>query len=93
MAPGGVTRQRAGLPQHAVRTAVSRLVLVLALLAACDRSQLDGAIPDSPDAAQPLAVGSPAPAVSFRGLDGKTVPLASLLADGPVALVFYRGGW
>lgn len=57
------------------------------------RSEPHGGVPQSPDAAHPLGVGAPAPDVSFRNLDGAPVSLASLLAEGPVALVFYRGGW
>lgn len=33
------------------------------------------------------------PNFTLPGVDGKPVSLASLLAKGPVVLVFYRGGW
>jgi hypothetical protein len=64
-------------------------------LAGCSGSGSEphGGVPNSPDAAQPLGVGATAPDVSFRNLEGAPVSLASLLAEGPVALVFYRGGW
>jgi hypothetical protein len=42
---------------------------------------------------QPIKVGALLPAVSLRTPEGATVALADLTGDGPVALVFYRGGW
>ena len=41
----------------------------------------------------PLGVGDTAPDFSLPDATGKTVHLSSLLADGPVVLAFYRGGW
>jgi len=40
-----------------------------------------------------LAVGDKAPNAALTTVDGKTVHLASLYADGPVIVTFYRGGW
>lgn len=42
-------------------------------------------------AAEPPAVGDVAPAFALKTLDGRTVTLASLKAEGPVALVMLRG--
>lgn len=40
-----------------------------------------------------LSVGTNAPAFTLKDAKGKAVTLASQLAQGPVLLVFYRGGW
>jgi peroxiredoxin len=40
-----------------------------------------------------LRVGAKAPAFSLPGTSGQTVALADLLKQGPVVLVWYRGGW
>ena len=40
-----------------------------------------------------LKVGDKAPLFDLENETGKKVALADLLADGPVVLVFYRGGW
>lgn len=40
-----------------------------------------------------LKKGDRVPEVSFRTHEGGTVDLAGVLEDGPVVLIFYRGGW
>jgi peroxiredoxin len=40
-----------------------------------------------------LGVGSKVPDLSLPDATGTKVSLSSLLADGPVVLAFYRGGW
>ncbi|MDJ0849544.1 MAG: hypothetical protein QNK04_14320 [Myxococcota bacterium] len=50
-------------------------------------------IPDTPEAVAPLEVGDRAPVVTLRDVDGKPVPLDAHVGKGPIALVFYRGGW
>jgi peroxiredoxin len=40
-----------------------------------------------------LPVGAPAPDFTLPGADGCNVTLSEKLAQGPVVLVFYRGGW
>jgi len=40
-----------------------------------------------------LAVGAPAPDFSLPDATGAMVTLSELLAEGPVVLSFYRGGW
>jgi peroxiredoxin len=40
-----------------------------------------------------IAVGSQAPGFSLSDGDGKTVSLAELTKNGPVLVIFYRGGW
>jgi peroxiredoxin len=44
-------------------------------------------------AAAALKVGDPAPDFILPDAHGEPVRLRSLLTDGPVVLVFYRGGW
>jgi peroxiredoxin len=43
--------------------------------------------------AQGLHVGDPAPDFTLPDATGKGISLSKLLADGPVILTFYRGGW
>jgi|CXWL01.1.fsa_nt_gi peroxiredoxin len=40
-----------------------------------------------------IAPGSPAPDATVRDAEGREVSLASLSKDGPIMVVFYRGGW
>jgi peroxiredoxin len=49
----------------------------------------------APDAksARPLAVGATAPDATVQSPDGTALSLATLLAERPTVLVFYRGGW
>ena len=51
------------------------------------------AVADSGQVAHVLAVGQPAPAFTLPDALGQPVALASLLAQGPVVLTFYRGNW
>ena len=69
------------------------LVLALAL-AAC----LLGAAEPPPavvDAAQavPIAVGATMPAATVKDVEGTAVDLATVWAEKPAVLVFYRGSW
>jgi len=40
-----------------------------------------------------LSLGDTAPDATLKKIDGSEVSLASLYADGPVIVTFYRGGW
>lgn len=40
-----------------------------------------------------LAVGSELPDITVTNIDGESVELSSLHADGPALFLFYRGGW
>ena len=42
---------------------------------------------------QATSVGDQAPAFTLPAVDGRAVSLHGLLAEGPVVVVFYRGGW
>ncbi len=48
---------------------------------------------DSGIQATALKPGQPAPDVTLLNAIGQPVPLASLWQQGPLILVFYRGGW
>jgi peroxiredoxin/YHS domain-containing protein len=48
---------------------------------------------DSTLPATPMAVGDTAPDFTLPDAKGRQVSLATLLADGPVVLTWYRGGW
>lgn len=60
-------------------------------LAVMDRATQDLAASDWRD--RSLKVGDRVPGFSLPNATGKTVELASLLAQGPVVLSFYRGAW
>lgn len=53
------------------------------------------AVPTSAEEAaeQALKVGQVVPNAVFTTAKGETVSVEKLLADGPVVLIFYRGGW
>jgi len=80
--------------------AVAAAALVSALAAAAPQwgepvqSETE-AVPTNPDAAVEHAVdkGDHVPELTFKNPDGETVTLASELEQGPVVLIFYRGGW
>jgi cytochrome oxidase Cu insertion factor (SCO1/SenC/PrrC family) len=42
---------------------------------------------------RPLEVGATLPDVTLRNPDGEPVALREVTGNGPVVLVFYRGGW
>lgn len=52
-----------------------------------------GDIAAAAEAVKPLKAGTQAPDVSFKDTEGKEIRLQTLLKQGPVVLVFYRGGW
>jgi hypothetical protein len=71
------------------------LAAALLLVAACGSGDPEP-LPDvaaSADATRPLAVGARLPDVGLRDVEGRPVRSRSLIDEGPVALVFYRGGW
>lgn len=55
-------------------------------------AEIDGLVRDGAGASA-LAVGTQAPLFSLPDARGGDVSLARLTAEGPVVLVFYRGGW
>lgn len=50
-------------------------------------------LPVRPADVEPLAVGEQVPEVSVRNSNGEPVELRSLLGEGKLVIVFYRGGW
>jgi len=72
----------------------STLVLALGLaLAGPVVTAFANPVPASPDAVQPLLIGSHLPPISLRAVDGTPVDLNASVAQKPTVLVFYRGGW
>lgn len=75
---------------------MKQAMLAALLTVACSSSP---ATTDAPEAAPQsestatLSVGDAAPAFSLPSGAGEAVSLASLTADGPAVLVFYRGDW
>ena len=45
------------------------------------------------DSVRPALIGTQLPALTLKGVDGKTVDLNAEIAKAPTILVFYRGGW
>lgn len=81
-------------------TARLSLLLALGLLTGCADSDNSSATKPTAASAQPaestgpgLTVGEHAPDATVYTQDGTPVSLASLYAQGPVVVNFYRGGW
>lgn len=51
------------------------------------------AIAPSAEKVKPLQPGEQVPNVTLKSTEGEDVALKGLLEDGPVVIVFYRGGW
>jgi len=47
----------------------------------------------TPEAVQPLTVGSRVPSTTLQTLQGGTVDLAEVVRKHGALIVFYRGGW
>lgn len=60
---------------------------------AASMTLMNGAVPDDSAQAHPLAVGQRAPSAMLRNVDGSSFDLAKAYRNGPVMLIFYRGGW
>jgi len=53
----------------------------------------NSAMPTRGEDAHPLGVGARAPGATLRTIDGQPFDLAEAYHNGPVMLIFYRGGW
>lgn len=51
------------------------------------------AIPEKPEDISPLLIGESIPQITLSNADGKTTDVNKMLAQKPVILIFYRGGW
>jgi len=69
------------------------LLLSAALIIASLPHPASAALAPSPEAARPLAVGTAAPDVAVKTVDGAAFPLATAFAEKPTVLIFYRGSW
>lgn len=77
-----------------MRKSVSRCIVTALFLATVPLAwAADAPIPTRPEDARPVPVGSPAPDAELLSLSGAPVRLSSFYGEGPVALIFYRGGW
>lgn len=52
-----------------------------------------GRVAEGPEAICPLLPGARIPDLSLQDVDGRAVNLATLVAEKPTVLVFFRGGW
>jgi len=72
-------------------------LLLLLAAAGCGRESsevdLPAGVAASAEETRPLAVGAVMPDIELQDVDGRPVRLAGLVDQGPIALVFYRGGW
>lgn len=64
-----------------------------AVVSADDHANKGGAAASAPAQSMGLKVGEKVPEAMLQTADGKDVALSSLYAQGPVVVVFYRGGW
>ncbi len=53
----------------------------------------DENLPDDATEVQPLLIGADAPDVTLRTVTGESVQMRELHPEGPVMVIFYRGGW
>lgn len=69
--------------------------LILALSCGANLTAADTAsVPQSAEAAVPLAVGAAAPQdAALHTVDGKATTVGKALAGQPTVVIFYRGGW
>jgi len=68
------------------------------LIAACagggkEVRQLPDGVAASAKEINPLKVGATVPKVTLMTVDGKPFDLNASIAEKPIVLVFYRGGW
>ena len=54
---------------------------------------LQAQVAPSPEEVNPLLPGMEIPKATVRSLEGENVALTDLAEEGPMVLVFYRGGW
>ncbi|MEP7043275.1 MAG: peroxiredoxin-like family protein [Dokdonella sp.] len=66
------------------------LMLLAALLGGAGHA---ATIAASPDAVQPILLGSHLPDAAVRTIDGQPTSLSKAVGGKPAVLVFYRGGW
>jgi len=58
-----------------------------------DPAPLRTAVAPSAETINPISVGQSAPDVAVQHTDGTPITIPSMVEEGPVLLVFYRGGW
>ncbi|MGV3763376.1 peroxiredoxin family protein [Parapedobacter sp.] len=68
------------------------ILLGMALIPYFVRAQ-HHSLPDNPEDISPLLIGEPIPAVNLTDAMGRPFSFAERIAEKPVVLVFYRGGW
>lgn len=62
-------------------------------LAATESDSAARPVPVKAEAVQPILVGQTFPKVVLKGADGAAVDFATVLAEKPSVLIFYRGDW
>lgn len=70
----------------------NRILIGLILLPILGRAQ-NQFIPEKPEDINPLLIGETIPMTTLKDATGQPFSLKTNIAEGPVVLVFYRGGW
>jgi peroxiredoxin len=80
--------------KRAMSLAWSLVATLLALVVTTTSVSAEEAV-IAPEAktAKPIAVGVAMPKVTVKSAEGESIELSSLHKDGPVVIVFFRGGW
>jgi peroxiredoxin len=89
---GGARMVKGVRMPHAIKKALATVLCLMCVLAAVPAAQAAELAAAATDI-RPLLLGSEAPDVALRAVDGKDVTLGQLLSGKPTVLVFYRGGW
>lgn len=75
------------------RLAATMLVALVASGCGSGAAERPAGVAASAEETRPLAVGAKLPAIELRDVEGRAVSVGAFVAEGPIALVFYRGGW
>jgi peroxiredoxin len=75
----------------ALSTRIGMAAAMVFMARACVAEQ--PAIAENATSTQPLRVGASIPSLTLKNSRGESVSLASLHQNGPLVLVFFRGGW
>jgi hypothetical protein len=67
--------------------------LFLTLGFAWAQSGIEGGVAATAQEIRPLLPGMQAPDVTFFRTDGSPLRIREAFTDGPIVLIFYRGGW
>ena len=76
-----------------VSSELRKCIFLLSTLFVCMSAFADDIVPTDPNDIRPLLVGQSIPAVTLKGIDGKSFSLNAAVAKKPTVIIFYRGSW